>query len=78
MTSSGNGIASAFRVASRRWSACPASAEDAIEAMRTFEGRMENTSTIYLTDSHGTLVGAVPLVIARTASYCGMTMQNWP
>jgi len=30
--------------------------------MRTFEGRMENMSTIYLTDSHGTLAGAVPLV----------------
>jgi magnesium transporter len=39
-----------------------ATANDAIEAMRTFEGRMENMSTIYLTDSHGTLVGAVPLV----------------
>jgi sporulation protein YlmC with PRC-barrel domain len=39
-----------------------ATALDAIETMRTFEGRMENMSTIYLTDSHGTLVGAVPLV----------------
>ena len=39
-----------------------ATAQDAIEAMRTFEGRMENMSTIYLTDSHGTLAGAVPLV----------------
>jgi Mg/Co/Ni transporter MgtE len=39
-----------------------ATANDAIEAMRTFEGRMENMSTIYLTDSHGTLAGAVPLV----------------
>ena len=39
-----------------------ATANDAIEAMRTFEGRMENMSTIYLTDSHGTLTGAVPLV----------------
>jgi magnesium transporter len=37
-------------------------ANDALEAMRVFEGRMENMSTIYLTDSHGTLVGAVPLV----------------
>jgi CBS domain-containing protein len=42
--------------------AVTATAEDAIEAMRTFEGRMENMSTIYLTDSHGTLAGAVPLV----------------
>src|SRR5712672_461013 len=39
-----------------------ATANDAIESMRTFEGRMENMSTIYLTDSHGTLAGAVPLV----------------
>ena len=39
-----------------------ATAFEAIEAMRTFEGRMENMSTIYLTDSHGTLAGAVPLV----------------
>jgi magnesium transporter len=39
-----------------------ATANDAIEAMRSFEGRMENMSTIYLTDSHGTLAGAVPLV----------------
>jgi Mg/Co/Ni transporter MgtE len=39
-----------------------ATAHDAIEAMRTFEGRMENMSTVYLTDSRGTLAGAVPLV----------------
>jgi sporulation protein YlmC with PRC-barrel domain/CBS domain-containing protein len=39
-----------------------ATAQDAIEAMRVFEGRMENMSTIYLIDSSGTLVGAVPLV----------------
>src|SRR5271165_414294 len=39
-----------------------ATANDAIEAMRTFEGRMENMSTIYLIDSHGTLAGVVPLV----------------
>ncbi len=39
-----------------------ATASDAIEAMRSFEGRMENMSTIYLTDSHGTLAGSVPLV----------------
>jgi Mg/Co/Ni transporter MgtE len=39
-----------------------ATANDAIEAMRVFEGRMENMSIIYLTDSLGTLVGAVPLV----------------
>jgi magnesium transporter len=39
-----------------------ATAHDAIEALRSFEGRMENMSTVYLTDSHGTLAGAVPLV----------------
>ena len=38
-----------------------ATANDAIEAMRTFEGRMENMSTIFLIDSQGTLAGAVPL-----------------
>ena len=39
-----------------------ATVHDAIEAMRTFEGRIESMSTIYLTDSQGTLAGAVPLV----------------
>jgi sporulation protein YlmC with PRC-barrel domain len=38
-----------------------ATSNDAIEAMRSFEGRMESMSTIFLIDSHGTLVGAVPL-----------------
>ena len=38
-----------------------ATTNDAIEAMRTFEGRMESMSTIFLVDSHGTLAGAVPL-----------------
>jgi len=39
-----------------------ATANDAVEAMRTFEGRMESTSTVYLISSEGTLAGAVPLV----------------
>jgi Mg/Co/Ni transporter MgtE len=39
-----------------------ATANEAIEAMRTFEGRMENMSTIYLIDTKGALAGAVPLV----------------
>ncbi|MFY9562326.1 MAG: CBS domain-containing protein [Terriglobales bacterium] len=39
-----------------------ATAHDAIEAMRTFEGRMESMSTNFLIDSQGTLAGAVPLV----------------
>jgi magnesium transporter len=37
-------------------------ANDAIEALRHFEGGVETVNTIYLVDSHGTLVGAVPLV----------------
>jgi Mg/Co/Ni transporter MgtE len=38
-----------------------ATTNDAIEMMRTFEGRMESMSTIFLVDSQGTLGGAVPL-----------------
>jgi len=38
-----------------------ATAQNAIESMREFEGGVEAVSTIYLVDSHGTLVGAVPL-----------------
>jgi CBS domain-containing protein len=38
-----------------------ATAHDAIEALRHFEGGVETVSTFYLIDSHGTLVGAVPL-----------------
>jgi magnesium transporter len=34
---------------------------EAIEALRKFEGRMESMSTLFLVDSHGTLAGAVPL-----------------
>jgi sporulation protein YlmC with PRC-barrel domain len=34
---------------------------DAVEALRHFEGGIESVATIYLIDSHGTLVGAVPL-----------------
>jgi magnesium transporter len=39
-----------------------ATVENAIGVMREFEGGVETVSTIYLVDSHGTLVGAVPLV----------------
>lgn len=39
-----------------------ATAHDAVEAMRNFEGRIETMSTIFLIDSHGTLAGSVPLV----------------
>jgi magnesium transporter len=38
-----------------------ATAHDAVEALRQFEGGIEAVSVIYLTDSHGTLAGAVPL-----------------
>jgi magnesium transporter len=35
--------------------------EDAVDALRNFEGGIETVSTVYLVDSHGTLAGAVPL-----------------
>jgi len=38
-----------------------ASVNDAIEALRTFEGGVETVSTIYLVDERGKLTGAVPL-----------------
>ena len=38
-----------------------ATAHDAIETLRQFEGGVETVSTIYLVDSHGTLAGSVPL-----------------
>ena len=38
-----------------------ATMQNAIDSMRLFEGGIESVSTIYLVDSHGTLVGAVPL-----------------
>jgi len=38
-----------------------ASANDAIEALRNFEGGVETVSTIYLVDERGKLTGAVPL-----------------
>jgi magnesium transporter len=36
-------------------------AADAVEALRNFKGGVETVSTIYLVDSLGTLIGAVPL-----------------
>jgi CBS domain-containing protein len=45
-----------------------AKVEDAIEALRRFEGGIETVSTIYLVDSRGTLVGAVPLARLVLAS----------
>jgi magnesium transporter len=45
-----------------------ATVHDAIETLRKFEGGVETVSTIYLTDSHGTLAGAVPLAKLVLAS----------
>lgn len=45
-----------------------ANASDALEALRHFEGGIENMSTIYLIDSKGTLAGAVPLAKLVLAS----------
>ena len=57
-----------------------ATVQDAIEAMRTFEGRMEGMSTIYLTDSHGTLAGAVPLmkIVLATATTPLLALSQEP
>ncbi len=38
-----------------------ATVNDAIDALRNFEGGVESVSTIYLVDQHGRLAGAVPL-----------------
>lgn len=38
-----------------------ATVQNAIDSMRHFEGGIESLTTIYLVDTHGTLVGAVPL-----------------
>ncbi|MGD0180015.1 MAG: CBS domain-containing protein [Terriglobales bacterium] len=45
-----------------------ATAKDAIDTLRSFEGGIETVSTIYLVDSHGTLAGAVPLAKLVLAS----------
>jgi CBS domain-containing protein/sporulation protein YlmC with PRC-barrel domain len=48
-----------------------ATVKNAVDSLREFEGGVEAVSTIYLVDSHGTLVGAVPLariVLADAAS----------
>jgi len=56
-----------------------ATVENAIGVMREFEGGIESVSTIYLVDSHGTLVGAVPLaklVIAEPSTpLLGLTQE---
>jgi Mg/Co/Ni transporter MgtE len=45
-----------------------ASASDAVEALRHFEGGVETVSTIFLVDSRNTLSGAVPLAKLVLAS----------
>jgi CBS domain-containing protein/sporulation protein YlmC with PRC-barrel domain len=48
-----------------------ATVQNAIDSLREFEGGVEAVSTIYLVDSRGTLVGAVPLarlVLAPTST----------
>lgn len=57
-----------------------ATVQDAIEAMRTFEGRMESMSTVFLVDSHGTLVGAVPLarIVLATSSTPLLSLAQEP
>jgi magnesium transporter len=48
-----------------------ATVQNTIDSLREFEGGVEVVSTIYLVDSHGTLVGAVPLariVLAAVAT----------
>jgi Mg/Co/Ni transporter MgtE len=45
-----------------------ATVQNAIDSLREFEGGVEAVSTIYLVDSHGTLVGAVPLARIVLAS----------
>jgi magnesium transporter len=41
--------------------AVDAHVEDAVDALRNFEGGVETVSTVYLVNKEGTLVGAVPL-----------------
>jgi Mg/Co/Ni transporter MgtE len=48
-----------------------ATVQNAIDSLREFEGGVEVVNTIYLVDSHGTLVGSVPLariVLAPTST----------
>jgi magnesium transporter len=57
-----------------------ATVEDAIEALRHFEGGIETVSTIYLVDSHGTLAGAVPLakLVLATAKQPLLSLTQEP
>jgi flagellar motility protein MotE (MotC chaperone)/sporulation protein YlmC with PRC-barrel domain len=56
-----------------------ATVQNAIDSLRLFEGGVESVNTIYLVDSHGTLVGAVPLarivLAAPTAPMLSLTQE---
>jgi magnesium transporter len=56
-----------------------ATVNDAIEALRNFEGGVETVSTIYLVDKEGHLAGAVPLakiVLAKSADKLSTLTQE--
>jgi magnesium transporter len=57
-----------------------ATVHDAVEALRSFEGGVETVSTIYLTDSQGTLAGAVPLakLVLATADTPMLSLTQEP
>jgi Mg/Co/Ni transporter MgtE len=56
-----------------------ATVNDAIEALRNFEGGVETVSTIYLVDPKGHLAGAVPLakiVLAKSTDLLSSLTQD--
>jgi CBS domain-containing protein/sporulation protein YlmC with PRC-barrel domain len=56
-----------------------ATAEDAVESLRNFEGGVETVSTIYLVDKDGRLTGAVPLariVLAKSGDKLSSLAQE--
>lgn len=56
-----------------------ATANDAVEALRSFEGGVETVSTIYLVDKDGRLTGAVPLaniVLAKSGDNLSSLTQE--
>jgi magnesium transporter len=57
-----------------------ATVQNAIDSLREFEGGPEVVGTIYLVDSHGTLVGAVPLarIVLAPPSTPMLSLQQEP
>jgi len=57
-----------------------ATVKNAVDSLREFEGGVEAVSTIYLVDSHGTLVGAVPLarIVLADASTAMLSLIQEP